>query len=46
MEGSTGMAPNYAFERSVMEVATSSGNSADDLLSGELRVWCPAQRER
>jgi len=37
--------PNYAFERSVMEVVTNGGNSDDHRLGVELLAWCPAQRE-
>ena len=38
--------PNYALERSVMEVATNGDDSNDYSLGTDLRAWCPAQRER
>ena len=38
--------PNYAFERSVMDVETNNGDYSDDLLAADMRAWCPAQRER
>ena len=40
------MSPNYAFERSMMDVMTTSGDCNDYSLGAELRAWCPAQRER
>jgi len=39
------MSPNYAFERSVMEMAPNSGKTADSLCGADPRAWCPAQRE-
>jgi len=40
------MPPNYAFERSVMDVETNNGDYSDDLLAADMRAWCPAQRGR
>jgi hypothetical protein len=40
------MMANYAFERSVMDMAPNAGETADSLIGIDLRAWCPAQRER
>jgi hypothetical protein len=38
--------PNYAFERSVMDIRPNSSDGFDMILGTDLRAWCPAQRER
>ena len=40
------LAPNFAFERSVMDVVTNDGDASDNLVASDLRAWLPAQRER
>jgi len=38
--------PNYAFERSLIDIMPSYGNRDDQLLAADLRALCPAQCER
>jgi len=40
------MWPNYALERSVMDIRPNSSDGTDKILGADLRAWRPAQRER
>ena len=38
--------PNYALERSVMDIRPDSSDGTDKMLDTDLQAWRPAQRER